>query len=254
MATTPPTRTASPSSAARSSASRRAASLAQQRYNNGLTDFLNVLDAQRQLYALEDQYAVALDDLIRQYVALYKALGGGWEGYERRRRRAPGRPSSRRGRNCSSRPSEGGRGAVRPLPSALSCRGCSQDAVFCLTTDGKSRGSFSEAGYPSPTPTPTLPGVGEFRAIVVSTRLQLPRRGSPVSGRGWSSAARRSPAKGPLLRVWPLPTLLGTTSTGWSLDEPPGVAAVPRVGSGENGPLLRVWPLPTVLGVGRRAG
>lgn len=63
-------------------ASRRAASLATSRYNNGLTDFLNVLDAQRQLYDLEDQYAVAQASVIWQFVALYKALGGGWEGYQ----------------------------------------------------------------------------------------------------------------------------------------------------------------------------
>ena len=79
-------------------ASKRAAALAQQRYNNGLTDFLNVLDAQRQLYALEDQYAVALDDLIRQYVALYKALGGGWEGYEGAAPRGPAPGDPRGGR------------------------------------------------------------------------------------------------------------------------------------------------------------
>jgi NodT family efflux transporter outer membrane factor (OMF) lipoprotein len=63
-------------------ASKRAAALATSRYNNGLTDFLNVLDAQRQLYDLEDQYAVAQSSVIWQFVALYKALGGGWEGYE----------------------------------------------------------------------------------------------------------------------------------------------------------------------------
>jgi NodT family efflux transporter outer membrane factor (OMF) lipoprotein len=63
-------------------ASRRAASLATSRYNNGMTDFLNVLDAQRQVYELEDQYAVAQSGVIFQFAALYKALGGGWEGYQ----------------------------------------------------------------------------------------------------------------------------------------------------------------------------
>ena len=63
-------------------ASRRAATLAEQRYNIGLVDFLNVLDAQRQLYELQDQFATAQDSLIRQFIAVYKALGGGWEGYE----------------------------------------------------------------------------------------------------------------------------------------------------------------------------
>ncbi|MGA2501009.1 MAG: efflux transporter outer membrane subunit [Tepidisphaeraceae bacterium] len=63
-------------------ASTRAESLAVQRYNIGLTDFLNVLDAQRQLYDLQDQYAVAQVNVVTQFVALYKAMGGGWEGYE----------------------------------------------------------------------------------------------------------------------------------------------------------------------------
>src|SRR4051794_21325431 len=48
-------------------ASRRAATLATSRYNNGLTDFLNVLDAQRQLYDLEDQYAVAQSAVLWQF-------------------------------------------------------------------------------------------------------------------------------------------------------------------------------------------
>jgi NodT family efflux transporter outer membrane factor (OMF) lipoprotein len=63
-------------------ASRKAVHLASRRYEDGLTDFLNVLDAQRQLYVLEDQYAVSQQHLIYQFIALYKSLGGGWEGYE----------------------------------------------------------------------------------------------------------------------------------------------------------------------------
>ncbi len=63
-------------------ASRRAVDLAQQRYDRGLTDFLNVLDAERQLYELQDQYAVAQEDVVVQFIALYKGLGGGWEEYQ----------------------------------------------------------------------------------------------------------------------------------------------------------------------------
>ncbi|HWE02257.1 MAG TPA: efflux transporter outer membrane subunit [Tepidisphaeraceae bacterium] len=63
--------------------SRKAVHLATRRYENGLTDFLNVLDAQRQLFDLEDQYAVSQQNLIYQFVALYKSLGGGWQGYEK---------------------------------------------------------------------------------------------------------------------------------------------------------------------------
>ncbi len=63
-------------------ASQAAVRLASQRYERGLTDFLNVLDAQRQLYELEDQYAVAQESVVVEYIALYKALGGGWEHFQ----------------------------------------------------------------------------------------------------------------------------------------------------------------------------
>ena len=62
-------------------ASKRAVDLAQQRYDRGLTDFLNVLDAERQLYDLQDQYALAREDVVVQFIALCKGLGGGWEEY-----------------------------------------------------------------------------------------------------------------------------------------------------------------------------
>jgi len=61
----------------------RAAKLANQRYNRGLTDFLNVTDAERQLYEIQDQYAVAQEDVVIQYIAIYKSLGGGWETYQK---------------------------------------------------------------------------------------------------------------------------------------------------------------------------
>jgi NodT family efflux transporter outer membrane factor (OMF) lipoprotein len=48
-------------------------------YGAGLTDFLRVLDSQRNLYAAED--SLALSDLAKvlQAIALFKALGGGWQ-------------------------------------------------------------------------------------------------------------------------------------------------------------------------------
>ena len=61
--------------------SRRAVKLAQERYDIGLTDFLNVLDAERQLFELQDQYATGQATVVRDFVAVYKALGGGWENY-----------------------------------------------------------------------------------------------------------------------------------------------------------------------------
>jgi NodT family efflux transporter outer membrane factor (OMF) lipoprotein len=63
------------------SSSERAVNLATQRYDLGVTDFLNVLDAQRQLYDLQDQLAVSQQAVTTQLIALYKALGGGWESF-----------------------------------------------------------------------------------------------------------------------------------------------------------------------------
>jgi NodT family efflux transporter outer membrane factor (OMF) lipoprotein len=60
---------------------RKSVTLATERYERGLTDFLYVLDAQRQEFAIEDQTAIAQEAVVIQYVALYKALGGGWELY-----------------------------------------------------------------------------------------------------------------------------------------------------------------------------
>jgi NodT family efflux transporter outer membrane factor (OMF) lipoprotein len=63
-------------------ASARAVSLASQRYDRGLTDFLNVVDAERQEYALESEYAATQQSAAEAFVALYRALGGGWEAYQ----------------------------------------------------------------------------------------------------------------------------------------------------------------------------
>jgi NodT family efflux transporter outer membrane factor (OMF) lipoprotein len=63
-------------------AGQRAVELATERYNRGLTDFLNVVDAERQLYNLEEQYAQAQVGEGEQFVQLYRSLGGGWEGYQ----------------------------------------------------------------------------------------------------------------------------------------------------------------------------
>lgn len=60
-------------------ASHRSLTLATERYDRGLTDYLNVLDAQRQEYALEDQYAAAHQQAADSLSQLYRSLGGGWE-------------------------------------------------------------------------------------------------------------------------------------------------------------------------------
>lgn len=62
-------------------AAQRAVDLATERYNRGLTDYLNVIDAEREFYDLQDEYAVAQVTQGEQFVQLYKSLGGGWENY-----------------------------------------------------------------------------------------------------------------------------------------------------------------------------
>ncbi len=63
-------------------ANRRAVELATQLYQKGLTDFLNVLDVQRNLFASQDELVQSERSLSGDVVALYKALGGGWETFE----------------------------------------------------------------------------------------------------------------------------------------------------------------------------
>jgi NodT family efflux transporter outer membrane factor (OMF) lipoprotein len=58
------------------SASARAADLARLRFEGGVADFLQVLDAERTQLDAEDQLAQAHTDAATSYAALYKALGG----------------------------------------------------------------------------------------------------------------------------------------------------------------------------------
>ncbi|MEJ2725953.1 MAG: RND transporter, partial [Deltaproteobacteria bacterium] len=48
-------------------------------YVEGQTDFLNVLQSQQSLYATEDALLQSTQTVSTNLVALYKALGGGWE-------------------------------------------------------------------------------------------------------------------------------------------------------------------------------
>jgi len=59
-------------------AARRAVQIARKRYEDGLTDFQNVLTAQRSLVNLENAVAQSRGQVAVYLVALYKALGGGW--------------------------------------------------------------------------------------------------------------------------------------------------------------------------------
>lgn len=62
-------------------ASGKAADLARLRYRNGADSFLTVLDAERRLLEAEDLLAGAETDASLAAVAVYKALGGGWEAF-----------------------------------------------------------------------------------------------------------------------------------------------------------------------------
>jgi multidrug efflux system outer membrane protein len=59
--------------------SETAATLARQRYENGATDFLTVLDAERVLLEAQVQFAQSQTRTATALVSVYKALGGGWE-------------------------------------------------------------------------------------------------------------------------------------------------------------------------------
>ncbi|MEE8524860.1 MAG: efflux transporter outer membrane subunit [Thermoanaerobaculia bacterium] len=60
-------------------ATERTVELVEIQYRSGLTDFQNVLDAQRSLFVRQDQLAVSDGQVTRNLIALYKALGGGWD-------------------------------------------------------------------------------------------------------------------------------------------------------------------------------
>jgi len=58
---------------------RAALDLGRSRYNDGVTDFLTVLDAERSLLQNEQQLAQSTTNVALDLVTLFKALGGGWE-------------------------------------------------------------------------------------------------------------------------------------------------------------------------------
>ncbi len=61
-----------------------ARNLAAMRYRSGLADFLEVLDAQRQLFSVQADEVATREETLNHLVALYKALGGGWDANEPR--------------------------------------------------------------------------------------------------------------------------------------------------------------------------
>jgi len=58
---------------------REAAQLSRLLYQNGASAILDVLDAERSLYSAEDAYVQSRTAITESYIALAKALGGGWD-------------------------------------------------------------------------------------------------------------------------------------------------------------------------------
>mgnify|MGYP001054263214 CR=1 FL=1 len=63
-------------------ANQRAVDIAKELYAQGLVDFLNVLDAERALFLAEEQQIRSRAAILTDLVALYKAVGGGWDAPE----------------------------------------------------------------------------------------------------------------------------------------------------------------------------
>jgi multidrug efflux system outer membrane protein len=66
------------SQGSRVAAERQVLNLAEARYRGGVSAYLEVLDAQRSLFAAELDEIQAVSDQLIAMVRLYKALGGGW--------------------------------------------------------------------------------------------------------------------------------------------------------------------------------
>jgi outer membrane protein TolC len=77
--------------AASAHSSALAVARANQRYRSGMVDFLTVLDAERTQLAVEDQLAQSQTRTFTALVAVYKALGGGWEIERQTAASAPGK-------------------------------------------------------------------------------------------------------------------------------------------------------------------
>ena len=59
-------------------AAKSAVDIAKDKYKNGLTDYSNVIGAERALLSFEDELATSEGQTLSNIIRLYKALGGGW--------------------------------------------------------------------------------------------------------------------------------------------------------------------------------
>ena len=62
----------------RMNAAQNAEMLSAERYNKGVTSYLEVLESQRQSFDAQLSYSTVRRELLTSYILLYKALGGGW--------------------------------------------------------------------------------------------------------------------------------------------------------------------------------
>jgi outer membrane protein TolC len=53
--------------------------IAQNRYRNGYSSYLDVLDAQRTLFSVQTSVVQVKNNLLLAQIDLYRALGGGWK-------------------------------------------------------------------------------------------------------------------------------------------------------------------------------
>ncbi len=65
---------------ASAASAREAATLARKRYQDGIADFLTVLDAERVALGAQNDIVVSRTRVATAWVSIYKAMGGGWNG------------------------------------------------------------------------------------------------------------------------------------------------------------------------------
>ena len=75
-----PRRTGQIGRSAKHLAAGRSADLSLLRYREGFADYQRVLDAQQSLFSQQQRYATNRGDVVRNLIAIYRSLGGGWTG------------------------------------------------------------------------------------------------------------------------------------------------------------------------------
>jgi multidrug efflux system outer membrane protein len=65
---------------ASAASAREAATLARKRYQDGIADFLTVLDAERVALGAQNDIVLSRTRVATAWVGIYKAMGGGWNG------------------------------------------------------------------------------------------------------------------------------------------------------------------------------